>query len=68
MEPVVVNTVSYFRVSAEKETLASELVIKFSFLQEKKMRRMDIERIPRVFIKVKNKAKRAKEEKRLNQI
>ena len=59
---MVVNTVSYFKVSAEKETRASGLVIKFSFLQEKKMRRMDIERIPRVFIKSKNKAKSAKEE------
>lgn len=64
-EPEVVNTVSNFRVSAEKDTRASAEVIKLSFLQEKKIRKMDIESIPRVFIEVKNKTKRAKEEKRL---
>ena len=54
MEPVVVKTVSYFNVSAEKETRASEEVIKLSFVQEKKKIRMDIESIPRVFINIKN--------------
>jgi hypothetical protein len=46
-------------------TLASGDVIKDSFLQEKKISKKDIDRIPRVFIDIKNNAKRAKEKKRL---
>lgn len=64
-EPVVVKTVSYFNVSAEIATCASGLVMKDSFLQEKKRIRMDIEIIPGIFIDIKNKAKRPKEEMRV---
>ena len=46
-------------------TLASGEVIKDSFLQEKKTSKKDIDRIPRVFIDIKNNAKRSKEKKRL---
>ena len=46
-------------------SLASGDVIKDSFLQEKKINKKDIDRIPRVFIEFKNNAKRAKEKKRL---
>ena len=60
MEPVVVNTVSYFKESAEIETRASGVVIKLSFLQESKKSRMEIEKIPMDFISVKNKTKRSK--------
>lgn len=54
MEPEVTKTVSYFNVSAVMVTTASGEVMKDSFLQEKKTRRMDIVRIPRVFIELKN--------------
>ncbi len=54
MEPDVTKTVSYFRVSIVMLITASDEVMKDSFLQEKKTRRMDIDSIPRVFIELKN--------------
>lgn len=54
MEPEVTKTVSNFKVSVVIETIASGDVIKDSFLQEKKTKRMDIVSIPRVFINLKN--------------
>ncbi len=54
MEPEVTKTVSYFKVSAVMVIIASGEVMKDSFLQEKKTRRMDIVSIPRVFIDFKN--------------
>ena len=54
MEPDVTNTVSNFKVSAEIDTLASEDVIKESFLQEYRNSKMVIDRILIVFIGFKN--------------
>jgi hypothetical protein len=55
MEPVVVKTVSYRNVSAVTVTLASALVIKEVFLQEKKMiERARIKKLIFVFIDIKN--------------
>ena len=55
IDPAVVNTVSNFKVSAERVTCASGLVIKDSFLQAKKrMQRDKIKRLERIFIDTKN--------------
>ena len=67
-EPDVTKTVSYFNVSAVMITRASELVIKDSFLHEKRMIKKDTRKMQKDFIEIKNKAKRAKEEKRLKDI
>src|SRR6266581_3811110 len=54
-EPVVVNTVSNFKVSAERVTWASGLVINDSFLQaNKRMQRDKIKRLEMIFIGIKN--------------
>ena len=53
MEPVLVNTVSYFSVSAVMETLASGEVMKESFRQEKNRIRIDRRMRPGVFIAIK---------------
>ena len=67
-EPDVTKTVSYFRVSAVMITRASELVIKDSFLHEKKMIKKDKRKRLKDFIEIKNKAKRAKEKMRLKAV
>ena len=38
MDPVVVKTVSYFKASVVSLSLASEVVIKLSFLQEERVK------------------------------
>ena len=67
-EPDVTKTVSYFNVSAVMVTRASELVIKDSFLHEKRMIKKDTRKMQKDFIEIKNKANRAKEEKRLKDV
>src|SRR6188508_416481 len=62
IEPVVVKTVSNFNSSFERETCASGLVMKDSFLQALKRIRTDMEIKRRFFIDVKSKTKCLKEE------
>ena len=66
MEPVVVKTVSNFNSSSERETCASGLVMKDSFLQALKRIRTDMEIKRRFFIDVKSKTKCLKEEMMLD--
>ena len=67
-EPEVTKTVSYFRVSAVIITLASGLVIKVSFWQDKIITKQETRIRLKDFIDIKNNAKRAKEEMRLKEI
>ncbi len=64
MEPALVNTVSYFKVSTVILIWASPLLINVSFLQAEKRISSNNVKTVRIFIGFKSKTKRSKEKKR----